>query len=135
MGELLAHKTHGISGQKFGIVYEDGADPDPADPEGWKLSWDYRSRCVKLAGATSRYSRMAQTKYARSFPPQVRAAVAVSTSFWPHSRDPANAGEDRGIPRTQTLLCLRPPVPLETEHDRNLTISRNERCSQVATLL
>ena len=28
----------------FGVVYEEGCEPDRTDPEGWKLSWDYRTR-------------------------------------------------------------------------------------------
>jgi hypothetical protein len=28
----------------FGVVYEEGGEPDLTDPEGWKLSWDYRTR-------------------------------------------------------------------------------------------
>eukprot|EP00960_Hanusia_phi_P062562 765196-Hanusia_phi.AAC.2 len=28
----------------YGVVYDEGEEPDREDPEGWRLSWDYNSR-------------------------------------------------------------------------------------------
>ena len=41
--EALAHRWEG----ECGIVYQEWQVPDRADPEGWRLSWDYASRFAK----------------------------------------------------------------------------------------
>ncbi|KAJ1474034.1 hypothetical protein T484DRAFT_1833864 [Baffinella frigidus] len=50
MAKNLAGKRGGAAGtlkegRGFGVVYQEGSEPDRQDPEGWKLSWDYRTRC------------------------------------------------------------------------------------------
>lgn len=49
MAKNLAGKRGGAAGtlkegRGFGVVYQEGSEPDRQDPEGWKLSWDYRTR-------------------------------------------------------------------------------------------